>query len=261
MARAVELWGDAASEGHRPNPPRSNRDQRGRDGIPDTAVSDRRGRGAFSNGIHRQPSRYRPNLRGRLRLWFVIAAYRCISLHIAAALGGRPRAQHIIVDPFQSTDWHGIGVANLDRAGVDLYELREEPSELVLPQLLRDGVEFDLVFIDGLHTFDQTFLDLYYANRLIKRGGYIIIDDATWPAVSKAISHFAGYPCYRLVGGTSAPILRLNHLLGKLLRPLAETLFPRWLYDHVYRLGKYPSMVALQKVSEDERDEKWFRSF
>jgi predicted O-methyltransferase YrrM len=123
-----------------------------------------------------------------------MVCHRCISLHIAAALGGRPRAQHIIVDPFQSTDWHGIGVANLDRAGVDLYELREEPSELVLPQLLRDGVEFDLVFIDGLHTFDQTFLDLYYANRLIKRGGYIIIDDATWPAVSKGYFAFRGLP-------------------------------------------------------------------
>jgi hypothetical protein len=117
------------------------------------------------------------------------------------------------------------------------------------------------VFMDGLHTFDQTLLDLYYANKLIGPGGHIISDDATWPAVSKAISHFASYPCYRLVGGTSAPMLRLNHLLGKLFKPLAEAIFPRWLYDHVYRVGKYPSMVALQKIAEDERREKWFRSF
>ena len=197
---------------------------------------------------------------GITRVLEVGCAYGLSSLHIAGALAGRP-ARHVIVDPFQSTDWHGIGVANLDRAGVDFYELREEPSELALPQLLRDGAEFDLVFIDGLHTFDQTFLDLYYASRLIKPGGYIVIDDVTWPAVSKAVSHIAGYPCYRLIGGTSAPILRLNHLLGKLFKPLAEALFPRWLYDHVYRQWKYPSMVALQKVAKDERGEKWFRSF
>jgi predicted O-methyltransferase YrrM len=188
-------------------------------------------------------------------------AYGMSSLHIAGALADRPQARHVIIDPFQTTDWHGVGVANLDRAGVDFYELREEPSEMVLPQLLRDGTEFNLVFIDGLHTFDQTFLDLYYANKLIRPGGFIIVDDATWPAVSKAVSHFATYPCYKIVGGASVPVMRAANVLWKLLAPLAETVFPRWLYDHFYRMAKYPSMVALQKVTDDERHEKWFRSF
>jgi predicted O-methyltransferase YrrM len=187
-------------------------------------------------------------------------AYGLSSLHIAAALAGRPRAQHIIVDPFQSTDWHGIGVANLDRAGVDFYELREEPSELVLPQLLRDGVEFDLVFIDGLHTFDQTMLDMYYANRLIAVGGYIILDDANWASVSKVVSYFSAYPCYEVVGGTSAPLPRLKNLAAKVLKPIAEG-FPRRLYDLHYARAKYPTMMAFQKIADDERDEKWFRSF
>jgi predicted O-methyltransferase YrrM len=56
-------------------------------------------------------------------------AYGFSSLHITSALAGRQGTHHIIVDPFQSTDWSGIGVTNLDRAGVDFYELREEPSE------------------------------------------------------------------------------------------------------------------------------------
>ena len=43
------------------------------------------------------------------------------TLHIAGAFSGRPRSEHLIIDPFQSTDWHGIGVANLDRAGIDFY--------------------------------------------------------------------------------------------------------------------------------------------
>jgi hypothetical protein len=55
--------------------------------------------------------------------------------------------------------------------------------------------------------------------------------------------------------------VRVINLLAKLLKPLAETIFPRWLYDYAYRLGKYPSMVALQKVAEDDRSFRWFRSF
>jgi hypothetical protein len=51
------------------------------------------------------------------------------------------------------------------------------------------------------------------------------------------------------------------NLICKVAQPFAELFFPRWLYDYAYALGKYPSMVALQKVAEDNRSWKWFRSF
>jgi predicted O-methyltransferase YrrM len=200
----------------------------------------------------------RPNV---IRTLEVGCAYGLSSLHIASALAGRPGAHHVIVDPDESTAWSGVGVTNLDRAGIDFYELREEPSEIALPQLLKEGAEFDLAFIDGWHTFDQTLIDMYYANRLVKVGGYIIIDDADWISVSKAISYFAKYPCYRIVAGAAGPVTKLVNLLWKLGKPFAELLFPRWLYDYIYGLGKYPSMVALQKVTKDDRSWKWFRSF
>jgi predicted O-methyltransferase YrrM len=188
-------------------------------------------------------------------------AYGLSSLHIASALAGRPGAHHVIVDPDESTAWSGVGVTNLDRAGIDFYELREEPSEIALPQLLKEGAEFDLAFIDGWHTFDQTLIDMYYANRLIKVGGYIIIDDADWISVSKAVSHFANYPCYEIVGGSSGRVMKVVNVLWRIFKPFAEAFFPHWLYDYFYGLGKYPSMVALQKVTQDERNWKWFRSF
>ncbi len=196
-----------------------------------------------------------------IRTLEVGCAYGVSSLHIASALAGRPGAHHLIIDPFQSTTWSGIGVANLERAGVNFYELREEYSEIALPQLLKEGAEFDLAFIDGWHTFDQTIVDMYYTNRLVKLGGYIIIDDADWAGVAKAISYFAKYPCYKIVGGASAPVLRLAHLVAKVFKPVAEALFPRWLYDRYYGVVKYPTMVALQKVAEDERSATWFRPF
>ena len=145
------------------------------------------------------------------RTFEVGCAYGLSSLHITSALAGRKGAHHVIVDPDESTAWGGIGVTNLDRAGVDFYELREEPSELALPQMLKAGEKFDLAFIDGWHTFDQTLLDLYYANRLVRTGGYIIIDDADWISVSKAISYFAKYPCWKVVGGRRQPVQEDHH--------------------------------------------------
>ncbi|OBF98401.1 hypothetical protein A5773_09055 [Mycobacterium sp. 852014-52450_SCH5900713] len=198
---------------------------------------------------------------GIIRTLEIGCAYGFSSLHITGATAGRTGAHHVIIDPFQSADWNGIGVMNLDRAGIDFYELLEDPSELALPELLREGAEFDLVFVDGWHTFDHTLVDLYYANRLVNVGGYIIIDDATMLSVSKAVSYFAKYPCYKVLGGTSALAIRLQNMLAKVVRPFAETIFPMWLYDYLYRGAKYPSMVALQKIAEDERNWNWFRSF
>ncbi len=196
-----------------------------------------------------------------IRTLEVGCAYGLASLHIASALAGRPGAHHVIVDPDERTAWSGIGLTNLGRAGIDFFELCEEPSEIALPQLLKDGAVFDLAFIDGWHTFDQTVVDMYYANRLVRTGGYIIIDDADWISVAKAISYFAKYPCWQIVAGAAGPVTKVMNLLCRIAKPFAELFFPRWLYDYCYALGKYPSMVALQKVTEDNRNWKWFRSF
>jgi predicted O-methyltransferase YrrM len=189
-------------------------------------------------------------------------AFGLSSLHMCGATAGRPNAHHIMVDPFQSTDWKGIGVRNLDRAGIDFYELREEPSEFGLPNLLQEGVEpLDLVFIDGWHSFDHTLLDLFYAIKLVRVGGYIVVDDANWPSVAKAVSYVSNYPCLEIIGGGESTGIRLLRRAIKLLKPLAETIFPHWLYDQFYARGKFPSTVALRKVSNDERSFDWYRSF
>jgi predicted O-methyltransferase YrrM len=196
-----------------------------------------------------------------IRTFEVGCAYGLSSLHITSALAGRPGVHHIIVDPDETTAWRGIGVSNLDRAGIDFYELREQPSEIALPEMVREEREFDLGFIDGWHTFDQTLVDLYYAGRLVRTGGHIIIDDADWISVSKAISYFAKYPCWKVVGGAAKPSRRVVNGLCRIIQPIAELLFPRWLYDYAFAVGKYPSMVALQKIAKDDRSWKWFRSF
>src|ERR1039457_3486186 len=117
-------------------------------------------------------------------------AFGLSSLHICEALRNRPGASHVIIDPKQTDVWHGVGVAQLERAGISFFNFIPEPSELALPDLLRSQPEsFDLIFIDGWHTFDHTMLDMFYANRLVRVGGYIVVDDCNWKSVSAAISY------------------------------------------------------------------------
>ena len=44
------------------------------------------------------------------------------SLHICKALHGRTRASHTIIDPFQTTQWDGVGVKNLEEAGHQILQ-------------------------------------------------------------------------------------------------------------------------------------------
>jgi hypothetical protein len=46
-----------------------------------------------------------------------------------------------------------------------------EPSFLAMPRLLARGAKFDLVFVDGWHTFDFTLLDMFYAE--VRRSSHV----------------------------------------------------------------------------------------
>jgi len=57
----------------------------------------------------------------------------------------------------------------------------------------KDDVKFDVVFIDGLHTFDQTLKDLLNAMSCVTDNGIIVVDDvipssyaASFPELEKA---------------------------------------------------------------------------
>lgn len=55
-----------------------------------------------------------------------------------------------------------------------------EPSHVALPRL-SDPV--DLVLIDGAHGYPMPIIDWFYAGSLLRRGGTLIVDDISLPAV------------------------------------------------------------------------------
>lgn len=193
-------------------------------------------------------------------------AYGIASLFICSALSSREAPKHIIIDPFQHTSWHGIGILNLQRAGFNFFELVEQPSEFALPELARSRAgAFDMVFIDGIHTFDHTLLDLFYANLLIRVGGYIVIDDCVFSPVAKAVSYVANIPAYEVAGEckSNRSLKRTVARVARTVIPLsvAGYILPRNLYDYHYIRAAYTSMVALRKVAEDNRNWDWFQAF
>ncbi|MGB0262098.1 MAG: class I SAM-dependent methyltransferase [Henriciella sp.] len=68
--------------------------------------------------------------------------------------------------------------AAFERAGVSLHEVRSDTyfATLATPDQL-----FDVIFIDGLHTAEQTLRDILNAQLYLKAGGVMIIDDI-WPS-------------------------------------------------------------------------------
>jgi predicted O-methyltransferase YrrM len=200
-------------------------------------------------------------------------AYGVSSLYICEALGSTYAAvastggtrRHIVVDPFQSTQWRGIGVRNIRDAGfASLVDFREERSEIVLPRLLEEGVRLDFAFIDGWHTFDQVLVEFYYINRLLRVGGVIAFDDANRRSINRVVRHALTYPAYRVYGTEREPAQPT--VLGRSRRALTRVpaisgiLRPDFL-NKDWDLGILGTCVAIQKVADDKRSSGWDRAF
>lgn len=194
-------------------------------------------------------------------------AYGASSLAICSALAGREGANHVIVDPFQYSQFHGIGMANLRRAGLDgLAALVQERSEFYLPKACEQGEgRLDFIFIDGWHTFDHTLLDLFYATRLLRVGGVVVVDDCDHPQVSRAVRYVSNYPCYEVYGlGRNNPSWqgRAKKTLRRLLPEAgAAAVLPAGVHEALFARVRFPRNVALRKVAEDQRDWSWWMPF
>ena len=105
--------------------------------------------------------------------------------HIMAATG-RP---HIAIDPYQ-LNYENLGLKNIERLGMkDQLDFRPDFSHNVLPALLKEGRTFDFIFIDGDHKFDGILLDFYYADLLLRQGGYVLMHD-TWMRSTRLVERF-----------------------------------------------------------------------
>jgi len=148
------------------------------------------------------------------------------------------------IDPVQTPDWKGCGLAAIARAGLkDRHEMHEDYDYNALPKLLASGLKIEFAYIDGWHTFDYALLDWWYLDRMLRVGGIAAFNDCSWPAVEKAIDFVLSHRKYTEIDvGIPMPrrrkkeLLRLLTLGLKKLPPLEKDRYfkkdadwePRW---------------------------------
>lgn len=95
---------------------------------------------------------------------------------------------HTALDPFQATVWNSNGVSRIATEGYEAhFHFLEHYSAVALPDLLHQNKQYDLIYIDGSHLFEDVLVDLYYSLRLIPVDGFIMFDDCTDKHVRKVI--------------------------------------------------------------------------
>lgn len=128
----------------------------------------------------------------------------------------------VSMDPWQASGFGNAGRRHLREAGAsDLHTLFQERAEAVLPRLIAAGRRFDAAFIDGDHRFDGVFIDIFYAVRLVRPGGLIVVDDVWMPAIQSCLSFFTSSGICRaetkrdIDGADKYALLRPNAEQGK----------------------------------------------
>lgn len=186
-----------------------------------------------------------------------------LSLHICAATEGREQAWHTIIDPLQNTHWDGVGVKNLNTAGFESFNLIEKKSEFAMPSLAqREEEQFDLVFINGWHTFDHALVDCFYATRLLKHGGYLVLDSVAFPSIGRVVSYLNKLPFYEEFASVREPLFGYSRkkLIRSLMAPVRKEVWGKFLspdliqkifHDHTTRA------VAFKKAEADNRATHW----
>ena len=59
------------------------------------------------------------------------------------------------------------------------FQIHKGFSQRILPTF-PEQEKYDFIYIDASHRADDTFVDAYYAHKLLKPGGLIIFDDYLW---------------------------------------------------------------------------------
>ena len=127
-------------------------------------------------------------------------AYGFSTLWMLDALSAKQDSVHVAVDPFEKKYFAGVGlrqVARLPQRGK--FEWIEDYSIQALPSLIKQKAEFDFVFIDGNHRFDDALVDFYLADQLLLPGGLVAFDDLWMRSVRTVVSFIETNRQYEIV--------------------------------------------------------------
>jgi predicted O-methyltransferase YrrM len=153
-------------------------------------------------------------------------AYGFSTLWMLDALRKQPKAVHVAIDPFEKSQWHGIGLKQVDKIRFEgKFKWLQDFSIHALSDLIRQGENFDFIYIDGNHRFDDVIVDFYLCDQLARPNTLIVLDDMWMPSIRAASSFIIENRSYTV---ESQPVRNI---------------------------------LALRKVRDDDRDWQHFRRF
>lgn len=155
-------------------------------------------------------------------------AYGFSTVFFLAGIKSNNIGSHVVMDPFELTDWHGIGLKKVEELKMDsFFRFLPEFDFNGLPNLAKENLRFDVIFVDGDHRFDFVLMDFTLSDYVIANNGYIIFHDIWMPSIKKVVE-----------------FIKKN----------------RSDYQ-VYEEIPSPQMIIFKKISSDKRQWDYFNSF
>jgi predicted O-methyltransferase YrrM len=102
-----------------------------------------------------------------------------------------PSVKFSAIDPFLNVGGGHFDYFEDNCRQYNNIHLYNEKSEVVLPQLIERGDRFDIIFVDGDHTYEAVSMELREGWKLLNGGGSILVHDYSIPGVNKACNEFA----------------------------------------------------------------------
>jgi len=151
-------------------------------------------------------------------------------------------ATHHVVDPLQDTVYEGVGLANLERAGLrERVRFHSAWPEEVVPTFPRAG----FAFIDSSHLFDFTIVDFVLIDKRLEVGGVIGFHDYWMDSIKKVVAYILTNRRYRV-----------HDDLARSTRPLPTD--GELAADAFVRRR---NLIFIEKLGHDDRDWQFHREF
>ena len=164
------------------------------------------------------------------------------------------KCKHYGVDPFQYSQFNGAAIAALRRCGLEyFFELLDGPSHLMLPKLIERGEKLDMFFVDGWHTFDYSIIDVFFADKLLRPGGILLLHDFVMPSKRKVWGYLCSHRRYRPIQVPMRTTVRRILSCGKSLIGLD----PRMGFANLTK----PLLFGAEKLEDFEPTYDFFHNF
>jgi len=117
--------------------------------------------------------------------------FAALNVFAAKNLSKESNFRLITIDPNQDSRFSNVGLQLLREVNALKYvKFHKDPSEFVLPDLIKTEQEADFAIVDGNHRFEHVVVDLFFLGRILKLGSLIFIDDIQLTGIKKAVLFF-----------------------------------------------------------------------